>query len=89
MRSYAENIVFELRQKGFRVKIDKSSETLKKKIRNAQIMKIPYMLVVGDKEAQKGSVSVRLRSGEDRGEVQLQEFIEYLRAKVDAQSLKL
>lgn len=56
---------------GLRVDIDASSERMQKKIREAQLLKIPYMLVVGDKEAETNSVAVRLRSGVDLGTLSL------------------
>ncbi len=47
------------------------------KIRNAQLQKIPYMLVIGDREAADGTVNVRLRSGEQRGTLPVAEFVAY------------
>ena len=52
---------------GLRVDIDTSNERMQKKIRDAQLQKIPYMLVVGEREAAEGKVAVRLRSGKDLG----------------------
>ena len=60
---------------GLRVDIDLSSERMQKKIRDAQLQKIPYMLVVGDREAAEGKVAVRLRSGKDLGAMPLEQFI--------------
>lgn len=57
--AYAKEIEEKLRQKNFRVDIDLSDETLGKKIRNAEMMKIPYMLVVGEKEVNEGTVAAR------------------------------
>ena len=59
---------------GLRVDIDTSNERMQKKIRDAQLAKIPYMLVVGEREAQEGKVAVRLRSGKDLGAVPLESF---------------
>ena len=58
-----------------RVKVDDSGERMRAKIRNAQLDKIPYVLVVGDREVQGGHVAVRLRSGEDRGSQPVAEFM--------------
>jgi threonyl-tRNA synthetase len=69
---------------GLRVDIDLSAERMQRKIREAQSLKIPYMLVVGDKEAQSGSVAVRLRSGRDLGAIPLENFME--RVKREAES---
>jgi len=71
---YAKKVAVELRAAGLRVEVDKSSERMNKKIRNAQLQKIPYMLVVGDKEESEGTVAVRTRDNEDRGAMPLAEF---------------
>src|SRR5581483_8782966 len=62
---YAFEVHKKLQAQGFRVEVDTRSERMNAKIRDAQLQKIPYMLVVGDKEAQAGAVSVRLRTNED------------------------
>ena len=69
---------------GLRVDIDTSNERMQKKIRDAQLQKIPYMLVVGEREAQEGKVAVRLRSGKDLGAMPLESFI--ARIKNEAES---
>jgi len=61
---YACKLGAELKSKGVRAEVDTRSETVNLKIRQAQLDKIPYMLVVGDKEVAASTVSVRLRSGE-------------------------
>jgi len=61
---YAQKLAGELKQEGIRVEVDSRSETVNQKIRQAQLEKIPYMVVVGDKEVEADTVSVRLRSGE-------------------------
>ena len=61
---YAQKLAAELKSSGVRVQVDSRSETMNHKIREAQLEKIPYMLVTGDKEVDAGTVSVRLRSGE-------------------------
>jgi len=72
---YAREVGHRLGAEGLRVDVDDRSETLNYRIRDAQLQKVPYMLVVGEREQQAGSVAVRLRSGEDRGAVELAEFI--------------
>ncbi len=67
---------------GLRVEVDISAERMQKKIRNAQLKKIPYMLVVGDAEAETGEVSVRLRSGADLGKMNLDTLLERLKLEV-------
>ncbi len=69
---------------GLRVDVDFSSERMQKKIREAQLQKIPYMLVVGDREAEEGTVSVRLRSGADLGAMSVESFLD--RIKKEAES---
>ncbi|HEX9158905.1 MAG TPA: threonine--tRNA ligase [Rhizomicrobium sp.] len=69
---------------GLRVDIDLSAERMQRKIREAQTWKIPYMLVIGDKEAQSGSVAVRLRSGRDLGAVPLETFVERIRREAES-----
>jgi threonyl-tRNA synthetase len=65
--SYAHEIGAHFRDDGIRVRVDDRSERMNLKIREAQLEKVPYMLVVGDKETASSSVSLRLRSGEDLG----------------------
>lgn len=62
---YAETLAAELRKAGFRVEVDARNERMQGKIRDAQLQKVPYMLVVGDREAEARAAAVRLRSGED------------------------
>ncbi|HVG07385.1 MAG TPA: threonine--tRNA ligase [Thermoanaerobaculia bacterium] len=69
---------------GARVEVDLSSERMQKKIRNAQVKKIPYMLVVGDAERDSGEVAVRHRSGTDLGKMTVDAFLERLRQEVKA-----
>jgi threonyl-tRNA synthetase len=62
---YAQKVADQLRAADLRVDIDDRSERMQAKIRDAQLQKVPYMLVVGDREAEANAVAVRLRSGED------------------------
>ncbi len=70
---YAYRLASEIRSAGYRVQVDSRSERMNLKIREAQLQKVPYMLVVGDKEAESDTASVRLRSGEDQGKLSLEE----------------
>lgn len=72
-----------------RVELDDRDETMQAKIRDAQMLKIPYMLIVGDKEEQNSTVSIRLRSGEDLGGMKLDKFLSRLREKIDTKALNL
>jgi threonyl-tRNA synthetase len=80
---YADTIAAKLRGLGFRAEVDKRSEKIGYKIREAQNEKIPYMLVVGDKEAENGQVSVRHRASGDMGAFGLDEFAAVLREAVE------
>ena len=72
---YANKVATELRAAGLRVEVDASNGRMNAKIRNAQLQKIPYMLVVGDKEEEQNAVAVRTRDNENRGAVPVAEFI--------------
>jgi len=71
---YATKIDLYLKSKGLRVEIDDRSETMQARIRDAQVAKVPYMLIFGDKEVQNNTVSVRLRSNENKGEMSYSDF---------------
>lgn len=75
---YAEKVAAELRGKRLRVDVDRRSEKIGNKIRHAQLQKIPFMLVVGDREAEEGKVAVRDRRQGDTGSVPVAEFAERL-----------
>ena len=72
---YANQVSAKLRDAGFRVEVDDRKEKVNLKIREAQLQKVPFMLVVGDREAQAGSVSVRNRKHGDQGVKPVDEFI--------------
>jgi len=86
---YARAVEKQLQAQGFRVQVDARSERMNAKIRDAQLMKIPYMLVVGDKEADAGAVSVRLRTGEDLKAMPLEQFIGMAKKLADEKSMEL
>jgi len=79
---YAQSVLEKLREAEIRVKINDSNDRMNNKIRQAQNDKIPYMLVIGDREMQSGAVAVRLRTGEDRGAVPVDEFLSALQATI-------
>lgn len=72
---YAEKIAKELRENGIRASADLSSQRMNAKIRNAQMMKVPYMIVVGKNEMEAGQVSLRVRDGSQQNGFALSEFI--------------
>ena len=73
-KELSENIANQLRAMGIRTEVDARSETVGYKIRAAQMEKIPYMLIIGDKEAEEGVVAVRRRGEGDLGKMKLEEF---------------
>ena len=73
--AYAGDIAAKLDAAGVRVEVDERNEKIGKKIREATLAKVPYMLVVGDRDMENGTVSVRTRAGEDRGAMTPEEFI--------------
>jgi len=84
--AYAQNVRQRLLAAGLRVQVDERQEKIGYKIREAQLQKVPYMLVVGDKEAGDGTVAVRSRSGGDLGSSPLDAFVTSATAEVHARS---
>jgi len=85
---YAREIAAKLDAQGFRVEVDGRNEKIGKKIREAQLEKIPYMLVVGDRDMEAGTVSVRHRAEGDLGAMSLEQFSAMLRQVVDSKERK-
>ena len=83
---YAKSAAAQLDSEGFRVEVDSRNEKVGKKIREATLEKIPYMLVVGDRDMEAGTVSVRTRAGEDLGAMSLTDFGAMLRGVVDSKA---
>ena len=86
-RPWAEEVTRRLAAAGVRVEADLRNEKIGYKIREAQSLKIPYMLVIGDKEAEAGQVAVRTRAGGDKGAMPLDAFTETLLSQIKARSL--
>ncbi len=84
---YADEVAATLREAGFRVEVDGRSERMNAKIRHAQMQKVPYMLVAGDREAEAGTVAVRVRTGEDLGAVPLADFIARIEEERETKAL--
>src|SRR5262249_31994761 len=79
--TYSRELLGRLEQAGLRAELDESKDRMQAKIRRAQLQKVPYMLIIGDKEQAAGAVAVRLRSGEDLGAMPVDALI--ARAKAD------
>lgn len=83
---YAENVVKSLQDQGFRVQSDLRNEKITYKIREHSMQKVPYLVVIGDKEMESGAVAVRARGGQDLGVMSLEDFSQKLSADVSRKS---
>ena len=86
---YAESIAKQLRENGIRSHADLSSQRMNAKIRQAQLMKVPYMIVVGDNEMQAGQVSLRVRDGSQQNNIPLVEFIARAKDRIERRAAEL
>jgi threonyl-tRNA synthetase len=84
---YADQVLATLNAAGLRVTIDRSADKLGAKIRNAQLQKVPYMLIIGEKEATSGTVSLRKRTGGDQGSITMDELVQQAKGLVASRSL--
>ena len=79
---YCQEIAKKLKESGFRSKVDLRNEKIGFKIREHTLKRIPYLLVVGDKEMEAGEIAIRSRSGEDLGKMSIEEFITMINSEV-------
>ncbi|MEK6732236.1 MAG: threonine--tRNA ligase [Candidatus Omnitrophota bacterium] len=79
---YADNIFKLLQDEGIRAEVDKRNEKLQYKIREGEVNKIPYMLIIGDREKEAGTVSLRARKEGDLGTVKIEEFIDRIKDEI-------
>jgi len=86
---YARTVAEQAKASGIRVTVNETSERMNAKIRNAQLQKIPYMLVVGDREQEANAVAVRLRTEEDLGDMQIDDVIQLVLAKIEEKAQDL
>jgi len=86
---YAFKICEQLKEQGIRVEIDDRSEKMQAKIRDAQIQKIPYMLIIGNREVEANAVAVRQRDGQDLGAIPFNEFLAKVKEQINTKSLNL
>ena len=84
---YAGTLVKDMRNSDFRVHLDDRSERMNLKIREAQLNKVPYMLIIGDKEIENATVSVRLRTGEDLGSMSIADFTSRIKSLIESREL--
>jgi threonyl-tRNA synthetase len=87
--AFAKKVTDGLSKKDVRVELEDGNETLGGKIRRAQLAKVPYMLIVGDKEEKANLVALRLRTGEDLGQMALDKFTDRLQDKITGKKLDL
>jgi len=88
-QAYANIVLAALKAVGVRAEVDSRSERMNAKVRDAQLQKIPYMLVVGDKEAADNTVSVRLRTNENLGATPLDKFLAHIMEIINTKSREL
>jgi threonyl-tRNA synthetase len=86
---YAEEVQARLQEIGLRVEIDQRNEKMGAKIRDFTLQKLPYMLIVGDKETETGAISLRVRGKGDQGSMPLEDFIARARSVVESKSIDL
>jgi threonyl-tRNA synthetase len=86
---YAENIAKQLRENGIRASADVSAQRMNAKIREAQLMKVPYMIVVGKNEMEAGQVSLRVRDGSQQNNIPLGEFIARVKDRIARRAKEL
>ncbi len=86
---YAQTVAERMKAEGIRATVNETSERMNAKIRNAQLQKIPYMMVVGDREQEAGAVAVRLRTEEDLGDMKIDAAIQLIRTKIEEKSQQL
>ena len=79
---YGQNVLEQLKSSDIRVELDSRAETMQAKIRDAQTQKIPYMLIIGDREEKEGKVAVRTRNGKDLGVIALSDFIAQISGEI-------
>jgi threonyl-tRNA synthetase len=87
--AYAETLKQQLREEKIRVNIDDRREKMGYKIRDAEIHKIPLILIVGDKEIEQKSVSVRVHTVGDRGKMEVDEFLAKIKELINNKSMKI
>ena len=76
----------QLNNSNIRVEIDSRTETMQAKIRDAQLQKIPYMLIIGKREEAENKIAVRTRGGSDLGVINLDDFLEKIKLQIESRS---
>ena len=89
VKSYALDIFNKLKENMIRVSLNNDNQTIGAKIRNATLQKIPYMIIIGDKEAQKGTISVRKRTGIEEKDVKFDDFLKMVLDKIQKKEIDI
>ena len=84
---YGEQVVKALKARGVRVELDKGDERMNAKIRNAQNQKVPFMVILGEKEQSGNTVSLRTRSGEQKNLIPMADFLSMIETEVRPKTL--
>lgn len=87
--AYAQKVFDEIKENNIRVELDEKGDTLQAKIRRSQLEKVPYMIVVGEKEEKSNDISIRLRSEKDLGSMKLEKLITIVKERIETKSLDL
>ena len=85
-QEYGQNVLEQFKNSNLRVEIDNRQEKMQAKIRDAQSQKIPYMIVVGDREQQENKIAVRTRTGQDLRALSIQEFIDKINNEIESKT---
>lgn len=85
-QDYGKKVLEQLKEAGVRAEMDDRSEKMQSKIRDAQMQKVPYMLIIGDREQEAGQVAVRTRDNEDKGVLPLEKFISQIKAAIESKA---
>ena len=83
---YTQTVIKKLQENQIRVEIDTRRETLQAKIRDATLQKIPYLVIIGEKEEKATNISVRTREGKDLGQTIIKEFVTKITKEIEAKS---
>ncbi len=86
-QEFARQVNAKLKERGFRVELDDRSERMNAKIRDAQLQKVPYMLIIGDREVEAGALAVRRRDGQDLGARAVADVIAMLQVDVESKAI--
>ncbi|MGN6645490.1 MAG: His/Gly/Thr/Pro-type tRNA ligase C-terminal domain-containing protein, partial [Cytophaga sp.] len=82
---YAQEVYDRLLVKDIRGFVDSRDEKIGKKIRDTEVKKVPYMLVIGEKEVSEGKIAIRKHGGEDMGSILVEDFIQYFESEIAKQ----